>query len=63
MLIADALFTEYDEMENPNAQRTKTRQYLKESDFENLFTQELGWDHRTQTLPVKMDETIKGYCP
>ena len=22
----------------------ETRQYLKESEFENLFTQELGWD-------------------
>ena len=24
-----------------------TRQYLKESDFENLFIEELGWDHHT----------------
>ena len=35
----------------------ETRQYLKESDFENLFTQELGWDHHTQTLPIIIDET------
>ncbi len=35
----------------------ETRQYLKESDFENLFTQELGWDHHTQTLPVTVNET------
>ncbi len=34
-----------------------TRQYLKESDFENLFTQELGWDRHTQTLPITVDET------
>ena len=32
-----------------------TRQYLKESEFENLFIEELGWDHHTQTLPVTMD--------
>ena len=30
----------------------ETCQYLKESDFENLFTQELGWDHHTQILEV-----------
>ena len=35
----------------------KTRQYLKESDFENLFTQELGWDHHTQLLNITVDET------
>ena len=35
----------------------ETRQYLKESEFENLFTQELGWDRHTQTLPVTVDET------
>ncbi|MYG08034.1 SAM-dependent methyltransferase, partial [Candidatus Poribacteria bacterium] len=34
-----------------------TRQYLKESDFENLFIEELGWDRHTQTLPVIVDET------
>ena len=35
----------------------ETRQYLKESDFENLFTQVLGWDNHTQTLNVRIDET------
>ena len=34
-----------------------TRQYLKESNFENLFTQELGWDHHTQILNITVDET------
>ena len=35
----------------------ETRQYLKESEFENLFTQVLGWDNHTQTLPVTVEET------
>ena len=35
----------------------ETRQYLKESEFENLFTQELGWDRHTQTLNITVDET------
>ena len=35
----------------------ETRQYLKESDFENLFTQQLGWDNHTQTLNIPIDET------
>lgn len=35
----------------------ETRQYLKESDFENLFTQALGWDNYTQTLNIRVDET------
>ena len=35
----------------------ETRQYLKESDFEPLFIEELGWDRHTQTLPVTVDET------
>lgn len=36
----------------------ETRQYLRESDFENLFTQQLGWDYyRTQTLNIAVDET------
>ena len=35
----------------------ETHRYLKESEFENLFTQELGWDNHTQTLPVTVDET------
>ena len=34
----------------------ETRQYLKESDFENLFTQELGWDNHNQTLNIPIDE-------
>ena len=34
-----------------------TRQYLKESEFGDLFTQELGWDYHTQTFPVTVDET------
>ena len=29
----------------------ETRQYLKESEFEDLFIEELGWDRHTQTLP------------
>ncbi len=35
----------------------ETRQYLKESEFENLFTQTLGWDHHTQSLNITVDET------
>ncbi len=35
----------------------ETRQYLKESNFENLFTQELGWDNHNQTLNIPIDET------
>ena len=35
----------------------ETRRYLKESEFENLFTQQLGWDNHTETLPVTIDET------
>ncbi len=35
----------------------ETRRYLKESEFENLFTQALGWDNHTQTLPVTVDKT------
>ena len=35
----------------------ETRQYLKEAEFENLFIQELGWDRRTQILPVTVDKT------
>ncbi len=34
------------------------RDYLKESEFENLFTQTLGWEeYRTQPLPIVVDET------
>ncbi len=35
----------------------ETRRYLKESDFGNLFTQELGWDYHTQTPNITIDET------
>ena len=35
----------------------ETRQYLKESEFENLFIEELGWDRHIQTLPITVDET------
>ena len=35
----------------------ETRRYLKESEFENLLTQQLGWDNHTETLPVTIDET------
>ncbi len=34
-----------------------TRQYLKESEFEDLFTQELGWDHHNDPLNITVDET------
>ena len=36
----------------------ETRQYLKESEFETLFIEELGWDyHRIQPLNITVDET------
>ena len=35
----------------------ETRQYLKESEFEDLFTQVLGWDNHTQTLNITVDGT------
>ena len=35
----------------------ETRQYLRESEFEDLFIDELGWDLRAETLPVTVDET------
>ena len=35
----------------------ETRQYLREFDFENLLTQQLGWDYHTQTLSIIIDET------
>ena len=35
----------------------ETRQYLKESEFEPLFIDQLGWDHHTQTLNITVDET------
>ena len=41
----------------PTLNLRETHQYLKESAFENLFTQVLGWDHHTQTLNIIVDET------
>ena len=35
----------------------ETRQYLKESEFEDLFTQTLGWDNHSQSLNITVDET------
>ena len=35
----------------------ETRQYLKESEFEDLFIDQLGWDNHTQTLNIIADET------
>ena len=35
----------------------ETRQYLRESEFEDLFIDELGWDNHTDTLHVTVDET------
>ena len=35
----------------------ETRQYLKESDFQSLFIEELGWDNHNQTLNITVDET------
>ena len=37
--------------------RQETRQYLEGFDFENLFTQLLGWNYHTQTLTVTVGET------
>lgn len=34
-----------------------TRQYLKESEFEDLFIEELGWDNHNETLNITVDET------
>ena len=33
----------------------KSRKYLKESDFEPLFIEELGWDHYNKELEVPVD--------
>ena len=35
----------------------ETGQYLKESDFQSLFIEELGWDNHNQTLNITVDET------
>ncbi len=31
----------------------RTRQYLKDFDFEPLFIEELGWDYHTQTPNIR----------
>ena len=40
-----------------NLDKERARQLLNEFDLETLFTQELGWDHHSQTLPIKINET------
>ena len=35
----------------------ETHRYLKASDFETLFIEELGWDHHAQTLNIVVEET------
>lgn len=35
----------------------RTRQYLKQFDFQTLFINELGWNNHRQTLNVEVDET------
>ncbi len=39
-----------------NINRNRARQLLNDFDLETLFTQELGWDHHTQTLPILINE-------
>ena len=41
--IAETLSTEHDKRKMLMLNVRETRQYLKESEFETLFTQELGW--------------------
>ncbi len=36
---------------------TRTRQYLKEFDFENLFYEELGWDKYTNNLQISVNSS------
>ena len=36
--------------------RPRTRQYLRQFNFQTLFVEELGWDHHTQTLNVAVGE-------
>ena len=40
-----------------NINRNRARQLLNDFDLETLFTQELGWDHHTQTLPIQINDT------
>ena len=35
----------------------QTRNYLRESDFETLMIEELGWEYHTQSLTVTVDDT------
>ena len=39
-----------------NINRNRARQLLNDFDVETLFTQELGWDRHTQTLPILINE-------
>ena len=34
----------------------RVRQLLNDFDLETLFTQEIGWDHHSQTLPIQINE-------
>ena len=36
--------------------RDRARQYLRDFELNTLFTQELGWDHHSQTLPIQVNE-------
>ena len=37
--------------------RERARQLLNDFDLETLFTQELGWDRHSQTLPIQINDT------
>ena len=39
-----------------NINRNRARQLLNDFDLETLFTQELGWDHHSQTLLIQINE-------
>ena len=36
--------------------RDRVRQFLQDFELETLFTQELGWDRHSQTLPIQVNE-------
>ncbi len=38
-----------------NLNPTRTRDYLKQFDFKNLFTDQLGWEQHRQTLPIQVE--------
>ena len=40
-----------------NINRNRARQLLNDFDLETLFTQELGWDRHSQTLPIQINDT------